>query len=429
MLKISDNKRFLVYDDGRPFFWLADTAWELFHRLNRADAELYLRDRAKKKFTVIQAVVLAEFDGLHEPNANGDTPLFDDDPTKPNEKYFEHVDYIVSLAGALGLHIGMLPTWGDKWNQRWGVGPLIFNPENAHAYGKWLATRYKDAPIVWILGGDRSVESQTQRAVIENMAMGLREGDGGAHLIAFHPIGSQSSAQDFHHAEWLDFNMWQSGHTRNRDNWLCISSDYSRIPVKPCLDAENGYEDHPSAFDIANGFLDDYDVRRGTYWALFAGAFGHTYGCHPIWQFWAHGRTPITFCRRTWHEAMQLPGAHQMQHARALIESRPFLTRIPDQALIVSDQGKGPYHIRATRDQSGSYAFIYFPTLRSATINLEILSGSTLVVHWYDPRTGNAHRIGEIERSGAKEFTPPAPWPDWVLVLDDASMGFGAPGR
>ena len=55
-LKVSDNKRFLVTQDGKPFFWLGDTAWELFHRLTREEAELYLRNRANKKFTVIQAV-------------------------------------------------------------------------------------------------------------------------------------------------------------------------------------------------------------------------------------------------------------------------------------------------------------------------------------------------------------------------------------
>ena len=41
--------------EGTGFFYLADTAWELFHRLDRAEAELYLKDRAAKRFTVIQA--------------------------------------------------------------------------------------------------------------------------------------------------------------------------------------------------------------------------------------------------------------------------------------------------------------------------------------------------------------------------------------
>lgn len=70
---------------GRPFFYLGDTAWELVHRLTLADAKRYLADRAAKRFTVIQAVIqaviLAEIDGLHAPNMNGDTPLTDNDFT------------------------------------------------------------------------------------------------------------------------------------------------------------------------------------------------------------------------------------------------------------------------------------------------------------------------------------------------------------
>ena len=82
-LRVSENHRFLVTTDGRPFFWLGDTAWELFHRLNREEAAVYLADRAGKGFTVIQAVALAELDGLSTPNASGRGPLHDHDPTRP----------------------------------------------------------------------------------------------------------------------------------------------------------------------------------------------------------------------------------------------------------------------------------------------------------------------------------------------------------
>src|SRR3954453_6196648 len=91
-VKVSEtNPHFLSTTDNQPFFYLADTAWELFHRLNREEADRYLKNRADKRFTVIQAVLLAELDGLHTPNAYGHTPLQNDDPTKPDEDYFKHV--------------------------------------------------------------------------------------------------------------------------------------------------------------------------------------------------------------------------------------------------------------------------------------------------------------------------------------------------
>lgn len=172
-LKISENKRFLVTESGKPFFYLGDTAWELFHRLNREEAETFLKNRAGKGFTVIQAVALAELNGLNDPNAYGHKPLVDNDPLKPDIKdgpqndYWDHVDYIVNKAEELGLVIGFLPTWGDKWHPKWAKeSKVIFNPENAEKYGRWIGERYKSKTIIWILGGDRPVENDEHRVVM-----------------------------------------------------------------------------------------------------------------------------------------------------------------------------------------------------------------------------------------------------------------------
>jgi len=108
-LKVSENHRFLVTESGRPFYWQGDTAWELFHRLNREEADIYLRNRADRRYTVIQAVALAELDGLNDPNAYGEKPLINNDPTQPNEAYFQHVDWIVKRANELGIYVGFCP--------------------------------------------------------------------------------------------------------------------------------------------------------------------------------------------------------------------------------------------------------------------------------------------------------------------------------
>src|SRR4030042_4855827 len=68
-LVVSANGRYLEFEDGSDFLYIGDTGWELVHRLNREDAEKYLEKRREQGFTVIQAVVLAEFDGLGAPNA------------------------------------------------------------------------------------------------------------------------------------------------------------------------------------------------------------------------------------------------------------------------------------------------------------------------------------------------------------------------
>jgi Protein of unknown function (DUF4038)/Putative collagen-binding domain of a collagenase len=437
-LRVSDNRRFIVTADGRPFFWLGDTAWELFHRLTREEAELYLRNRAERRFTVVQAVALAEIDGLHTPNAYGERPLRNDDPTQPNEAYFAHVDWIVSKANELGLYVGLLPTWGDKWNKKWGVGPEIFSPANAAAYGEWLGRRYANAGIIWILGGDRPIETESQRAVTEAMARGLRKGDRGTHLITFHPTGGSGSAQYFHEAAWLDLNMRQNGHvTEFTGRYDQTRADYNRVPPKPVIDGEPIYEDHPVSFEAKTyGHSLAADVRRPLYWDLFGGAFGHTYGHHSVWQMWAPGREPVNTPLMPWTEAILQPGAAQMQHARALLESRPFLTRVPDDTLVVtgavptSVPGAGRYRFSATRDEEGTYAMVYAPVGRPFTVRMDAIAGPMVTAWWFNPRDGRTTRIGSFESSGARAFTPPDPGEsaDWVLVLDDARMNFPPPG-
>lgn len=437
-LKVSDNHRFLVTEDGKPFFWLGDTAWELFHRLNREDAESYLQSRAKQRFTVIQAVALAEFDGLTEPNSYGQQPLFENDPTQPNTDYFRHVDWIVAKANELGLYVGFLPTWGDKWNKKWGTGPEIFTPQNAATYGEWLGRRYKDAGLIWILGGDRPVESDAQREIIRALARGLRKGDGGTHLITFHPTGGSGSSQTFHNEDWLDFNMRQNGHQAEfTGRYDQTRADYDRTPVKPVLDAEPIYEGHPISFDAKRfGHSVAADVRRPLYWDLFGGACGHTYGHHSVWQMWTAVRKPVNIPLMSWSEALNEPGAHQMQYGRALIESRPFLTRVPDDSVIVTDRvptsvpGAGRYRFAATRNDDGAYAFVYVPTGRAFSVDVTKLSGSEVRAWWFNPRDGTANEIGTFRNEGTRRFIPPNPdsGHDWVLVLDDAARNFPAPG-
>jgi hypothetical protein len=438
-LKVSDNHRFLVTETGKPFFWLGDTAWELFHRLNREEAQRYLDNRAKNGYTLIQAVVLAELNGSTDPNPYGQLPLVGNDPTKPNEEYFKHVDWIVAQANARGMYIGMLPTWGDRWNKAWGAGPEFFTPENAAIYGEWLGRRYKDAGLVWILGGDRTVENDRHKEILRAMAAGVRKGDGGAHLITLHPTGGSGSAQWFHNEAWLDFNMRQNGHQAEfTGRYDQIRTDYDRTPVKPVLDGEPIYEDHPVSFDAKKfGHSIATDVRRPLYWDVFTGAFGHTYGHHSVWQMWTTNRNPINNPLMPWFEAIDQPGARQMQYGRRLLESRPFLTRVPDDSVIVTDRvatsvpGAGRMRFVATRDQDGSYAMVYAPVGRAFKVRMDKISGSKVKAWWYNPRNGEATTIGTFPNTGEREFLPPNPGEhlDWVLVLDDALKRFPAPGK
>ena len=441
-LQVSDNQRFLVTSDGNPFFWLGDTAWELFHRLTREEAAFYFAARQRQRFNLIQAVVLAEFDGLDMPNAYGECPLIDNDPTRPNEAYFAYVDELIEMAADHDLYIGLLPTWGDKVNRRqWGVGPIVFDEQNAQIYGEYLGERYRDRTnIIWILGGDRVAllekEGTTDdyRPLWRAMAAGIDSGTDGQALMTYHPQGRTSSSQWLHGETWLDFNMMQSGHGGGPDRpvWEMIERDYGLTPVKPVLDGEPNYEDHPinpgANWDPANGHYREHDVRKQLYRSVFTGGFGVTYGHHSIWQFCGPRHPGHNHTDRTWLEALERPGANQVQFLRALMESRRFLSRIPDQSLIVSTNGERGEQMRATRDSGGSYAMVYLPRTRPVQVNFGKLSGETIRAWWYSPRTGQLSHIGKFAKGEDALFTPPSDGPDWVLVLDDAAQHPLPPG-
>ena len=439
-LKVSADGHSLQYEDGKPFFWLGDTAWELFHRLKLEEIATYLENRKKKGFTVIQAVVLAEMDGLRKPNQYGETPFLGLDPARPSERYFRFIDSVVKLAMERDLHMGLLPTWGDKVTMLWGSGPVVFDSVNAYSYGLWVGRRYARFPnIVWILGGDRPAthDGTDWRPVWRAMARGILEGTQNKALITYHPWGGEkSSSQYLHTEEWLSMNMLQSGHGAGHDVavWTWIQRDRSLRPSKPVLDAEPNYEDHPvnpwPTWNPLNGYFREYDVRKQTYRSIFAGACGVTYGHHSVWQFWSPREEKINHADRYWTEALDRPGAFQVGYLRNLMESRPLLTRIPDQSIIEKGQGEKGEYVCACRDSAGTYAFIYLPVGKAIRVSSRCFKSGIVMGWWFNPRNGEARSIGQLKRRASMEFTSPTTGieNDWVLVLDDPGYRYGVPG-
>ena len=441
-LVIDQTGHYLQYKDGNAFFWLGDTGWELFHRLKKEEIENYLENRRQKGFNIIQAVILAEFDGLRKPNQYGEVPLKSLDPTKPNEKYFELVDWTIKLAKEKDMFIGLLPTWGDKVAKMWGEGPVIFDQSNAYIYGYFLGKRYKYfRNIIWILGGDRPpvTDSADWRPKWRAMAKGIRDGTGHDEaLFTYHISGGEhSTSYNLHNEEWLHINTMQSGHGSGHDVpvWNWIERDRKLFPVKPTIDLEPNYEDHPvnpwPKWDTANGYFNDYDVRKQTYRSVFAGACGVTYGHHSVWQFWSAKEEKINHADRYWTEAIDRPGAFQVGYLKKLIESRSVTDRIPDQSIIKSGQGEKAEYATAFRDKDNRYCMVYLPTPRKIDLDLSFIPAKEIRRWWFNPRTGESGSPTVEKKEGIMSFDiiNGKKNDDWVLVIDDASKEFLAPGK
>jgi hypothetical protein len=416
-LKVSANGRYFVDQEGKPFFYLGDTCWLLFQRPTGAELEEYLKDRATKGFTVIQAYVLRGL-GKQHPDGNSSlldaTPLLNRDPTRPNEEFFKNVDHVVNRANELGLVMGLVTAKSWHVNQH---PEKVFDEKNGYIFGKFLGERYKNNAVIWFPGGDSPPGKD--EAIWVAMARGLKDGCGGSQLVCYHGQGSTSSSMWFHKAEWLDFNSIQSGHHFGSDSYAFVSKDYALKPPKPTVDMEPAYENHPTG--AGQPRIDAHKVRSQAYSAMLAGAAGHGYGSLDLFYFYkdADGPFPKNGFQH-WRKAIAYPGSREVGLMRRLFEQRPWYRLVPDQSVLASQSGDGPYRLVSARAEDGSFVVAYTPRGQSMGIHMDKLHGAPVKAQWYDPRDGTWREIGQYPNQGTQEFVPPSQGKqdDWVLVLD-----------
>jgi hypothetical protein len=434
----------LVSAQGQPFFWLGDTAWNLFARLSAEEASRYFEHRKRQGFTVIQAHLLdGDFDN---PGGAPSQAFLSDDFDRPNPVYWRKVDRIVDDAARQGLYLALLPAWARRYIE--GKAPRLREAAQAQRYGAWLGRRYRHrSHIVWMLGGD---VRPTRHEIYDALAAGLTNGTGkGADgvLICYHPPGgtyrppATSTGEWYHGKDWLDFNLIQSGHRVGNRNYLRIAEDYARTPAKPTLDSEPAYEAHPILHSFANGEFKATELRRRAYWSVLAGAFGFTYGANGVWQMDAPGRIQKdTHHNLYWYDALDLPGAQQMKHVVNLFRTRLAVERIPDASILAAGQGDGDDHKQAARNRAGDVWIVYSTNGSSFRVHLGKVTAPRLQAWWFNPRTGLTYSqnevasyrpFAELAPEGEREFTPPGQAGqdnDWVLILESTSQP-GVPGR
>ncbi len=398
-IHVHASKRFFVKDD-RPFFYLADTAWNLAQHLTREEAEDFLTIRSRQGFNAVMFTLIPENAAFTTPNRDGHFPLHHQDPTQPNEAWFAHIDWLIETCHAKGITPALLPSWGCYWNNLWAPDvPMIFTPENARIYGEYLGRRYAGKEISWIIGGDRPVSKYDQILILRNMAEGIKS-QGADQLMGLHTPGWSSSYDHGGQEAWLDYNGWQSGHMTNAlgsDDWA--DREYNRAWVRPILEMEPAYENHPmmqEGWVPSGNRFDDWRVRRDLYTSVLAGSCGHTYGCNDIWQFHDDAVHPsITGSNLHWREAAELPGANQVGPARTIFEQIGFESFVPAQSRILEGIGEGL--LRARCAVGASHVAVYAPTARTLKIDWSGLEIEPEFAFWFDTVSGEraSARLGE----------------------------------
>ncbi len=461
-LKVDASGNYLQHENGVPFFWMGDTGWLLPERLDRQNAEKYLEACRLNGYNVVQVQTINgvparniygslsnpqgfDFSSIerrhaYSPDAQGSDPEYG---------YWDHMDYIIETAAEKGIYIGMVCIWGGLVKQ----GRM--DEEQAVAYGTFLAERYKDNPnIVWIIGGD--IYGDVKPEVWETLARTIKAHDPN-HLMTFHPFGRHISAIWFHQADWLDFNMFQSGHrcygqsmakksplrpellpdSTEEDNWRYVELARTYEPRKPVVDGEPSYEGIPYGLhDYDLPFWQDYDVRRYAYWSVFAGSFGHTYGNSAIMQMHDGRKMGAYGCLKPWQEALEDPGFRQMQYLKKLMlafsnpqfsadpQSQPYFDRCPDQSLIVSEIGERYNYVSACRGKD--YLLVYDYAGVDFSVDLTKISGKSKNAWWFSPTDGSVRYIGSFQNASSVPFsyTSQSAHDDRVLIVTDAAATY-----
>lgn len=424
-LHVSENNKYLMEGD-QPFFWLGDTAWLMLQKLKEEEVYAYLRNRSELGYNVIQTVLIHSFSGK---NVMGSLAPGLKDVENPD--YWKFCDRMIKMAEDMGLYLGILPAWGSL------VKDGVLDIQNMETYARFLGKRYQDNPnIIWILGGD--IRGDVNPEAYRKEAQILKQYNPN-RLMTFHPFGRTSSSLWFHEEEWMDFNMFQSGHRRydqaqlgewddnapredffGEDSWNYVYRDHGYADVKPTLDAEPSYEGIPQGLhNPRNPYWEEWDARRYAYWSVFAGAAGYTYGNNSIMQFHHELSRPGAYgVRELWQDALHYPGSAQMQYLKELMLSVDFMNGKPVDSILLFGQ-KERYH-RIAVFAGADYILCYDYMGDEFELDLSGYMDKEMDAYWMNPQAGTYSYITTIHGE-RKWFASPMRRKgvsnDWVLVM------------
>lgn len=419
LLTGGSGNRYLVDSNKRPFFWLGDAAWSLIAQTSREDADYYLDNRKEKGFSVLLVSLIEHKFSTNAPSDfYGELPFTGRAFSTPNEKYFEHADYIIQSAAQRNIIVLLAPLYlgYDCRDEGWCAEVKAASASDLYSWGQFLGKRYKDfSNIIWIIGGDTD-PSGVKDKVLE-MIRGIRENDT-LHQFSAHNQPETMAIDPWHGEPWLNVN---NVYSYDSILYRHCKTAYTLNPPMPYYLCEAAYEnEHQST---------PQQLRSQAYQALLSGSMGHIFGNCPVWHFGAFK----SWCNLTdWKAELNNAGSVSMDYFQRLFRSRSWQLLIPDFEHSVITSGFGTWglkdYVTTAITNDGNTVIAYLPAKRPVTVDLGKISGREAKCWWYDPSCGKTINLGVYKTSGYHSFTP-ASENDWVLVIDNASANLPEPGK
>ncbi|MDR1106901.1 MAG: DUF4038 domain-containing protein [Treponema sp.] len=389
--------------DGRPFFYMADTAWMAFSNLSLDEWEEYAGFRKAQGFTALQISILPI---LNDTSTGSQTVLpfamknGKMDFSARNEGYFEKAGAMLEIMTEKGLVPALVVLWNNYIPGSWAseqIGNIsVMEESSLPEYAEYVTAKFSRFNPVYIISGDTKFDTETVTRYYSIMLEEIKKRNPFS-LTTMHINPSAEIPPPIRDSASLDFYMFQSGHGGgDTDSPFTLAEKFSNyparkqtadggtVPVKrPVVNGEPCYEGHGYGWDYPRWSA--FEVRRAVWQSLLSGAkAGFTYGAHGIWMFQGKGMTfgseGFSGAPFLWREALQFEGAWDVSWAKWLFERYGFRLLEPNQALI-----EGPSQIRAAASPDLSLIAIYIPSARRVVIRSD-LGGYDTCLHLLDRR-------------------------------------------
>jgi hypothetical protein len=410
-LKVSDNRRYLVFGDGTPFLWMGDTAWAVPMRATDEEWAAYLADRKAKHFTLIQVAPASKWAG--DSDRNGEKPFTDDACTEWNPAYWRCFESKIERANESGLVVLLVGL----------MEPVSRYPEPAQAclFARNIVARLFGNFVIFSPSFDSKfmpLANEVGRATREATAV---------HLITQHPgtpwnQPTPTYSIQYYDEPYLDIAGVQTGHNGGHLDWCAHHAIewnldlYRHEPHKPVINLEAMYDAKGEKGWRA------VDARSLAWRTWLSGAKGYTYGAGDVppkiprgsGAIWKWVTNPEKY--DYWKKALEWDSAFQMQYLHDFLVSIEWWRLEPRHDLIKNQPSDWPHKMVLSKTANGDLAVAYLPD--NDVINLDMSAfPASMKAKWLNPRTDDFQYIsGRIVNSGIHTFARPGTG-DWVLVL------------
>ncbi|MBW4079945.1 DUF4038 domain-containing protein [Paenibacillus sp. S150] len=378
-LSISDNKRYFE-QDGKPFFYLADTVWSAFTNISFEEWDIYLNHRKTQGFNVLQINLLQQWDASE---TELDFKPFNRKPDGSfnfysfNETYFDRADKMLDRAVQKGFVPALVLLWCNYIPDTWASsfqkdGKLPY--DMIEVYVKYVAQRFSKYNPIYVISGDTDFPSEEANSYYRT-ALHVIKQESPECLTTMHIQGRLAELPDeFINDPDLDFYMYQSGHNSQfQPMAYTLAMDFSSKPVtRPVLNSEPCYEMMGYSRQVYGRFS-RADVRKAAWQSLLSGAAaGVTYGAHGIWSWHKKGRrfgvTGEGFdSPYDWQTALKFEGAWDYGFAKWLFQMYG-LTDLQPWDIVLNNTEE----IRAAATGSLSKVAIYVPVNTALRLNADL---------------------------------------------------------